>query len=358
MYFSYRDLLNLLNLLTQPIVAILLLPIGFIILIKSAGWLVEGASSIAKRFEVPDLVIGLTIVAFGTSLPELLVTVFAGIQGSTDLAIGNIIGSNISNILLILGICAVIFPLSVSKGTVWKEIPLNLLAVIALFAMANDELLDGTGFSGLTRSDGISMMLFFIIFIYYSFGIAKNRTIADEMAEERTAEQEGIKMLSQAKSITLIIMGILCLPIGGQLVINGGLGLASLFDLSESFIGLTILALGTSAPELATSAVATYKQNSDIAIGNVVGSNLFNIFWVLGMTALINPLRFNPSLNADILVVAVATGLLFLFIAIKNIEKKWWMFTLRQENHTLSRTEGIMFLLLYMAYMIFLFWRG
>lgn len=350
-------------LITEPLHAALLLPVGFIALIKGADYLVEGASSIAKRYHISELVIGLTIVAFGTSLPELLVTVLSGFQGATDLAIGNVIGSNISNILLILGICAFIYPLSVSKGTVWKEIPLNLLAVVALFALANDTLLDGAEFSGLTRSDGIAMMLFFVIFIYYSFGIAKNPTMSDAIAEEKEGASNEIKIISPSKSAFYIFLGLIGLAIGGQLVINGGLGMSSLFGLSESFVGLTVLALGTSAPELATSAIATYKKNSDIAIGNVVGSNLFNIFWVLGFTALINPLPLNPALNADILACAIATLFLFLFIAIKNTngeeESRTWMpFRVAKENHTLSRTEGIVFILGYISYMVYLFWRG
>ncbi|MDF2379296.1 MAG: calcium/sodium antiporter [Candidatus Gracilibacteria bacterium] len=344
--------------ITAPLHASLLLPIGFIALIKGADYLVEGASSIAKRFHISELVIGLTIVAFGTSLPELLVTVLSGFQGATDLAIGNVIGSNISNILLILGVCAFIYPLSVSKGTIWKEIPLNLLAVIALFALANDTLLDGAQFSGLTRSDGIALMLFFIIFIYYSFGIAKNPTIPDAIAEDAQEISEDMQTMSTKKSIGYIFLGLIGLSIGGQLVINGALGIASMFGLSESFVGLTILALGTSAPELATSAIATYKKNSDIAIGNVVGSNLFNIFWVLGLTALINPLPFNPVLNADIFVCALATFLLFLFIATKNQEDRWWLYKFQNDEFTLSKTEGIVFIMSYIGYMSYLFMRG
>lgn len=342
-----------------PIISILLFPLGFYLLIKGADFLVQGASSIAKRLEVSDLMIGLTIVALGTSLPELLVNVLASFSGATDLAIGNVIGSNISNILLILGVCAIIYPLSISRGTVWKEIPLNLMAVFVLFVMANDLLIDGSGPSMLSRIDGIILMCFFIIFLYYSYGIAKNRTIIDEIGEGKSEEGEEIEKVSTKKSVYLILGGLVILPLGGKIVIDGAMGMSTLLGLSESFVGLTLVALGTSAPELATSALATYRRNVDIAMGNVVGSNLFNIFWVLGLSATINPLPLNTTMNADILVCAIATGLLFLFVFIKNYDdKKWWKFNLTNKEHNLSRTEGILFIILYFAYMGYLIWRG
>ncbi len=340
------------------IITIALLPLGFFFLVKGADYLVEGASSVAKRFNISNIMIGLTIVALGTSLPELLVNIFASVQGATDLAIGNVIGSNISNIALILGICAIIYPLSITKGTVWKEIPLNLMAVFALFVMANDGLIDGSASSVLSRADGIILMFFFIIFLYYSFGIAKQSGVMEEVSQEKELESKAMDVLSVRKSILLIVLGTAALPIGAQLIINGSLTLGEMLGFSQSFLGLTLLALGTSAPELATSVMATYKKNADLAIGNVVGSNLFNIFWVLGLSAVIRPLPLNTTLNADILICAVITLLLFLFIAIKNQEEKWWFFHVQRDNHVLSRTEGLVFVMLYVAYMVFLVWRG
>jgi len=343
---------------TASIISLLLFPIGFYALIKGADWLVEGASSIAKKFNISNITIGLTIVALGTSMPELLVNIIASAQGATDLAIGNVIGSNISNIFLILGISAVIYPLSITKGTVWKEIPLNLLAVAALFVLANDIWIDGDTISILSRIDGIILMFFFIIFMYYSYGISKNHTVMGEVELEKAEEGENIPEGSTKKSVLLIIAGIIALPLGGKLVIDGALAIVDSIGLSESFVGLTILALGTSLPELATSAIAAYKKNVDIAIGNVVGSNLFNIFWVLGLSALIRPLPPSQHFNIDILACAIATGLLFLFIAVRNTPGRWWVIKIQKEDHALSKTEGIVFLILYAIYIGYLIYRG
>jgi cation:H+ antiporter len=343
---------------TYELATLILLPLGFYILVKGADWLVEGASSIAKRFKVSDLMIGLTIVALGTSLPELVVNVIASAEGATDLAIGNIIGSNISNILLILGICAIIYPISISKGTVWKEIPLNVMAVAVLFVLINDKLIDGDPSSLLSRVDGIILMFFFVIFMYYSFGIAKNRTLIDEISESKASSNEDVAMMTLKKSTLLIVVGMIALPIGSEIIIRGSLTLGGILGLSESFMGLTLLALGTSAPELATSAVAAYKKNADIAIGNIVGSNLFNIFWVLGLSALIRPLPPSANINIDIMVCGIATLLLFLFTFVSNSQERGWIFKIKREEHTLSRTEGILFVMMYVVYMGYLIWRG
>ena len=260
-----------------------LLIIGFIIIIKGADLLVDGASSIAKKLNVSDLVIGLTVVAFGTSAPELFVNVFASIQGNSEIAIGNILGSNIANILLILGVAAIIFPLSVQSTTVWKEIPFSLLAALILGVLVNDHLIDHKENSELTRGDGLVLIGFFIIFMYYIFSIAKkseNTTIGD------------LKQLSNFRSVSYILLGLTGLVLGGTWIVNGAIEIAGKFGVSEYLIGLTVVAVGTSLPELATSAVAAYKKNTDIAIGNVVGSNIFNIFWVLGISAVIKPLPF------------------------------------------------------------------
>ena len=281
---------------------------GFYFLIKGADWLVTGASSIAKRLRVSDLMIGLTVVSFGTSAPELIVNLIASFQGSADLAIGNIVGSNISNVLLILGIAAIIYPLAVKRGTIWKEIPFNLLAVFALWLLANDVLINRGGLSVLTRTDGAILLLFFVIFLYYTFGIAKVE-----------GEGEDVKKHSIWLSIMMMVAGGFGLAFGGKWIVDGAMFIARYFGMSESLIGLTIVAIGTSLPELAASAMAAWKHNADIAIGNIIGSNVFNVFWILGLSALIKPIFFNTMLNIDIYFMAVTTVILFLFMVIEHL---------------------------------------
>ena len=311
--------------------------LGFVLLIKGADFLVDGASAIARRFNISDLVIGLTVVAFGTSTPELFVNIVASARGNTEIAIGNVLGSNISNTFLILGISAIIYPLSVSKGTVWKEIPFSLLAAIVLGLMANDQVIDGDGSSLLTRIDGLVLLAFFTIFLYYSFSIAK--------AIEGLDEHVPAKATSFVKSILLVIAGLIGLTLGGKWIVDGAVTLAKSFGMSESLVGLTIVAVGTSLPELATSAMAAYKKNVDIAVGNVVGSNIFNIFFVLGISATIKPLPFQTKSNLDIAVVTVSSLLLFLF-----------MFT--GKKRSLNRWEGIVSLFLYGGDIAFLIIKG
>lgn len=306
---------------------------GFILLIKGAGFLVNGASSIARRFNVSDLVIGLTIVAFGTSTPELFVNIFASFKGNTDIAIGNVLGSNIANIFLILGVSAAIYPLTVTKGTVWKEIPFSLLAILVLGVLANDRLIDKSSSSALMRADGLIFLFFFIIFLYYSSSIAKR---IEGMEEHVPAKQYGL-----AKSSLWVMFGLIGLTLGGKWIVDGAVQLATRFGMSQSLVGLTIVAVGTSLPELATSAMAAYKRNVEIAVGNVVGSNIFNIFFVLSASSIIKPLPFKETSNIDIGMVILAELLLFVF-----------MFTGRKR--LLDRWEGIVFLLLYAAYIIFL----
>jgi cation:H+ antiporter len=306
--------------------------IGFFILIKGAGLLVDGASAIADKFKISPLVIGLTIVAFGTSAPELAVNIFASAAGSSEIAIGNIIGSNIANILLILGVSALIYPLTSKKNTVWKEIPLGLLAAVVVGLMANDFLIDGVNWSGLSRIDGLVLLSFFIIFIYYSFGIAKQQESSDDCE---------IKNLNLVKSIFYIVIGLIGLVVGGNWIVSGAIKLAVGFGISESLIGLTVVAIGTSLPELATSAIAAYKKQADIAIGNVVGSNIFNIFCILGISSVIRPLPFNPANNIDFLIMIIATVILFIimFIGKKRIIERW---------------QGIAMISIYVAYTLFL----
>ncbi|QQR55002.1 calcium/sodium antiporter [Candidatus Peregrinibacteria bacterium] len=298
-------------------VSAILFILGFPLLIKGADLLVDGASSVARKFNISSLVIGLTIVAFGTSAPELIVNILASAQGNTEIAIGNVLGSNIANIFLILGIAAVIYPLATKENTVWKEIPLSLLAAILLGILANDAWIDGDLNSGLTRIDGLVFIAFFIIFLYYTFGISK--------VTGPVSSETDIKKLSILKSSLYILMGLLGLLVGGKWIVDGAVKMAEAFNISQSVIGLTIVAIGTSLPELATSAVAAYKKQTDIAIGNVVGSNIFNIFWILGCSALIRPLPFSDSSNFDILVAISASLVLFLimFVGKKHVIERW-----------------------------------
>jgi cation:H+ antiporter len=311
--------------------------IGFVLLIKGADFLVDGASSIARRFEISDLVIGLTVVAFGTSTPELFVNLVASAKGNTDIAIGNVLGSNIANVFLILGVSSIIYPLSVTKGTVWKEIPLSLLAAVVLGLAANDHLIDNHNFSALTRIDGLIFLCFFIIFLYYSYSIAWE---IEGMEQHVPVEQKGM-----ATSLLLIGGGFFGLTLGGKWIVDGAIVIAKNFGISESLIGLTIVAVGTSLPELATSAVAAYRRNVEIAVGNVVGSNIFNLFFVLGTSSIVKPLPFKTQNNFDIGVVVLSSLLLFLF-----------MFT--GKKRSLDRWEGAVFLVLYTAYIVFLVSKG
>lgn len=316
----------------RNILTYILLIIGFILLIKGADLLVDGASSIAKKLNISAIVIGLTIVAFGTSMPELIVNLFASVGGNTDIAIGNILGSNIANILLILGVSAIIYPLATKRNTVWKEIPLSLLAAIVLGVMANDILIDGSGVSGLTRIDGIILIAFFIIFLYYTFEIAK-------ISEE--ASETDIKQFSNLKSAFYIVCGLAGLTLGGKWIVDSAVKIAEVFNVSQSLIALTIVAVGTSLPELATSAIAAYKKQTDIAIGNVVGSNIFNIFWILGVSSIIRPLPFNSNSAADIFMNVFASLILFVIMFIGK-------------KHTVERWQGALFIIIYVGYIVFL----
>jgi len=313
----------------------ILLISGFILLIKGADILVEGSGSIAKRLNVSDIAIGLTVVAFGTSTPELFVNIIASKNGNTDIAIGNIVGSNIANVFLILGVSSIICPLFVKKGTgiVFKGIPFSLLSVLVLGILANDKLLDSGYYSDISRSDGLIFLCFFTIFMYYAFSIAKR---VDNFIDVPKTTQKSI-----IKSILFIIAGMASLTWGGSLIVKYSLIISKQFGISEAVTGLTIIAIGTSLPELATSAVAAYKKNVELAVGNVVGSNIFNIFMVLGISSTINPLPFNTSNNFDIIVMIIANILLFSF-----------MFT--GEKRSLDRWEGIICVILYILYIGYL----
>lgn len=311
----------------------LLLIGGLALILVGANALTDGAAAVAKRFQISDLVIGLTIVAFGTSAPELVISVMAALGGSADMAIGNVVGSNVFNVLMIIGITALVMPIKVGQGTLSKEIPLVILASFALAFLGNDVLLDGDTANIISRIDGLILLCFFLIFMRYTFAIARNGS--DE------GEGEKIKEMPIWKSVLFIAGGLAGLIYGGQLFVDGASGIASALGVSESTIGLTIVAGGTSLPELATSVTAALKKNSGIAIGNAIGSNLFNIFFVLGCSATISPLPMGGINNIDMLVL-IGSAILFWLVG--------WFF----KKRTITRVEGALLVVCYIAYTAFL----
>jgi len=317
---------------TIMILTIFLFILGFVFLIKGASWLVEGASGIGRKLGIPPMVIGLTIVALGTSLPEMVISIMASIQGQTDLAISNVLGSNIINILLVLGLTAIIRPFNIERNTTWKEIPFSLMAAIVLVVLANDAYFSSQAkcINQLNRADGIIFLLFFIVFLYYSFSI-----IPKNKQKNKTGHKG-----DNSKHIIFIILGLAGLFFGGRWIVNGTSEVASLLHISNSDAGLFIVAFATSLPELATSAVAALKKEGSIAVGNVIGSNIFNIFLVLGLSAIITPLPFILSSIIDVGAVMLSTLLLFLFV-----------FT--GKGRKVSSFEGLLFLVFYFSFIMF-----
>lgn len=309
------------------LISIALLLVGLVILIYGADIMVRGSASMASKWGVSSIVIGLTVVAFGTSAPELVVSMLSAMKGTTDLAIANVIGSNMANILLILGIAASIKTLKVKEGTTYKEIPFALLGMLLVAIMGNDAFFDNAATNALTRSDGLAFLAFFVIFIYYTYGLSKVE-----------GEKEKIDTYSWGKSLIMFVVGIAGLILGGQLIVNNAISLAQLAGLSETLIGLTIIAIGTSLPELATTVVALRKGHTDLAIGNAIGSNIFNVFWILGLTATISPLPFDVNGNVDVIFTCFITFLLFIAMFVGS-------------KHRLTRKEGFFFLALYVSYM-------
>jgi cation:H+ antiporter len=315
------------------LLTITLLLVGFAILVKGADFLVGGASSIAKKYKISNIAIGLTVVAFGTSTPELLVSVTSSLKGYNAAAFGNVIGSNNFNLLFILGIAGIIYPLVVLRNTVRYEVPLSLLAALVLYLLVNDVAIRGAETNELSRLDSFILLGFFGFFMLYIYRTMSNATDLDQ--------GDSIKMYSTTISIGLAVLGLAMLVGGGTLVVDNAIEIAKFYGLSDKLIGLTILAAGTSLPELATSAVAAYKKNTDIAIGNVIGSNIFNIFFILGITGVIRPLPFDGAMNFDLYVLAASTVVLMIF-----------MFTLNTRK--LDRWEAFLMLISYFAYTIFL----
>ena len=312
------------------LLSVFLIIIGFIFLIASADLSVDGSSGIAKKFHIPEIIIGLTIVSIGTSMPELFVSITSALEGHSDMSLGNIIGSNLSNLLLILGLSAIIKHVVFQKETRLYEIPMCLLFTITFMIFCNTN-------DGISRIEGIVLLLLFCVFLGYTIfmGIKESKT----NLEKDDAKEE--KNNSIVKNIILVILGVIGLKVGGDLTVDNAVNVANYFNISEKIISLTILAVGTSLPELVTSVTAAIKGNSDIAIGNIIGSNIFSILLILGVASIIKPITYNVTYNFDISILIVATVILALFPFIPPKDK-------------MSRANGIIYFLMYIAYLAIL----
>ena len=311
--------------------------VGLVLIIAGADWLTDGASSMAKRWGVSDLVIGLTVVAFGTSAPELSISLVSALKGSAPMAIGNVVGSNIFNVLAIIGVVALARPIRIEPSIMQNELPLAILASVALLAIGcGPELGAGTG-RIVTRPDGILLILFFLIFMRYTFSQAKGISSASDPVGDAAARKP---LMPMWKSVAWVILGLGALVWGGDRFVSGASGIASSLGMSDAVIGLTIVAAGTSLPELATSLTAALKGNTGIAVGNVIGSCIFNIFFVLGLTGVVTPLPFGGIGETDLLVM---TGAPLLF----------WLFGWRFGRREIKRWEGGVMLACYVAYVAF-----
>lgn len=311
---------------------VFLVVLGFVLLIFGADALVKGASALAKRLNMSDLAIGLTIVAFGTSAPELVVSSVASLKGQSDLILGNVLGSNLFNLMMILGIVALIKPITVQKSMVWIEIPISLAVVVALYVLSNSFF--GNEIGVVSRLDAWVLLVLFAGFMFY---------IYKGLSKEKTVETAPSLVMSNLKMTLFIILGLAGLVYGGHLVVTNATDIALEFGVSEKVIGLTIVAAGTSLPELVTSVVAAIKKNADIAIGNVIGSNIFNVLLIVPVSALINPIAYNSSFNFEMYLLIGAT--LFLFIAMFSGKAK-----------RLDRWEALILLVgfvVYTGYMVF-----
>ena len=314
------------------VIQILLLVLGFALLVKGADWFVDGAAGIATKFGIPQLVIGLTIVAMGTSAPEAAVSITAAFAGNAEITIGNIVGSNVLNILIILGITALVYPVAVQKSSLVFDIPVVLFATAILFVLGYD--------GNISRLDGIIMLVVFVAYLFFLFWDAKrpkkleSAEVQQEEVENEEIKNEG-KNLSLPKALIFTVIGLVLIVAGSNFVVKSATFIATALGLSQRFIGLTIVALGTSLPELFTSVTAAMKKNSDIAVGNIVGSNIFNILFIVGLSGLIIPVPFAPAFRFDTLVSGVAAILLLLC----SLPKK-----------RLSRIAGIFFLICYAVY--------
>jgi len=318
------------------IIEILLLILGMVFLIKGGDLLVDGASSLARRFKISELVIGLTIVAFGTSAPELVISLAAALGSHAEISLGNVLGSNNFNLFFILGITGLIAPIAVQKNTVRIEMPFSLVTVIVFFLLVNFNFLPNEK-NMLTRIDGIILLLLFGLFLFYAY---KNMKTADADADAND-ENIPVKTLSSLKIVLFIIIGLILLVVGGKFVVNSAVAIAHALNISEKVIGLTIVAVGTSLPELVTSIVAMIKKSNDLAMGNIIGSNIFNICLILGISAVINPINYSLVFNKDVYILILGTVLLLLAM-------------LTGKKKRLDRWEAAILLLIYIGYVIYL----
>ncbi len=309
---------------------------GLALLVKSADWLVVGSSDIATRIGVPPLVVGLTIVSFGTSMPELLVTLISGLQNKPDLAIANVVGSNICNVLLVLGAAAIVRPLPVRESTVVSEIPFSVTAALLVGFLANASLFSSSVALSISRSDGIILLIFFVLFLLYVYKMSRG---ADYFANGVDGG------LGAGRAALLALVGMIGLYFGGDWVVDGAVGLASALGIDDALIGLTIVAIGTSSPELVASVVAARRGETDIAVGNVVGSNIFNLLWILGFTATIVELPFEVVSNMDLVMVIVASVMLIIALVTSR-------------GGTILRQHGALFVLLYALYLAYVVARA
>lgn len=322
----------------QTIIFLAQFLIGLTAIIKGADWLTDGASSIARRFGIPTIVVGLTIVAMGSSAPEFVVSVMSALQGNTDMALGNVVGSNIFNILAIMGITAMVREIKVDKANIHYDVPFAVLAGVAIAITALDAYINGSGENSISRTDGLMLLCLFGIFVSYTIGIATRQNT--QKTTDETAEQEA--PLSMKKCCALIVVGLACLIIGGDWLVTGASGIASWLGLSDAIIALTIVSGGTSAPELAASIMAARKGDTAMALGNVVGSVSFNVFFVLGTAATIHPLGLGGVTVTDIMTVLGASFLL------------WTFCKFGKTYYTLTRSEGAILTLAAIAYYTYL----
>jgi cation:H+ antiporter len=320
-----------------PIALLFLIAVSIYMVVKGAEYFVKGAGSVSRKFGISTFVIGLTVVAIGTSAPEMFVNIIAAKSGATGLSIGNILGSNIANILLALGISAMVAPLAIKSQTVWKEFPYSLLAGVMVFILGGDLLINKMGENIITRSDGLALLAFFAIFLVYTFGLSK-------MKDDTEAEEQ-MEVFSWFLSLVYMAVGLVGLVLGGKLVVESATAVATIMGFSQNLIGLTVVAVGTSLPEIVTSVVAVRRGFVDMVVGGVVGSNIFNIFLVLGLTAFVAPLPFTQANITDAFFLMSIS--MVLFIA---------MFVGRKQ--TLERWQGAVFVFTYVAYIAFAVLRG
>jgi len=310
---------------------------GLALLIKGADLLVQGSSAIAGRLGVSPLIVGLTIVSFGTSLPELLVTLVAGLRDKPDLAIASVIGSNIANVLLILGVAAMVRPLPVRDSTVVSEIPFSLTAALLVGFLANAALFSGVKALTISRLDGAILLFFFALFMLYILRMSRQ--------DRLLRQQDGLPEMSTARSAAYVAVGVVGLYFGGDWTVKGAVDIAALLGIDDAVIGLTVIAFGTSSPELITSAVAAYRHQPELAVGNVVGSNIFNLLWILGLSASVVELPFTVVSNTDLMVVIGSGALIFVAL-------------LTSPDNRILRYHGVIFVSLYVAYLYYVVQRS